>query len=208
MQEEAIHNTKTLHCSMLMKKMRHIGIYILNGLCPSPQVEMKFYSQERNPTNGNDMCNWVFGTCAGRRHKEFEDFLAIQYPVKPVTLRNTHPNWKVQPIPKQAIIVSKAEIVLGKGLAKGEETICCKGRHPDILRITYKKIGGWLPVWCIVFIWLHVQLLLPKPDGKNCFIDKGMSSLHARCMALLEQVNSSAHYVGMYNIYISAKFIR
>ena len=35
--------------------MRHIGIYMINGLCPSTQVEMKFDSQERNPTNGNDI---------------------------------------------------------------------------------------------------------------------------------------------------------
>ena len=64
-------------------------------------------------------------------------FLAIQDPVKPVSLRKTHQNWKVQPLLKHTIMVIKAAIVLGKGLVMYEETIGCKWRHPDILRITY-----------------------------------------------------------------------
>ena len=117
--------------------MRHIGIYMLNGFCPSPQVEMKFDSQERNPKNGNDICNRVFGTGKRRRHKEFKAFLAIQDPVNPVPSRKTHPNCKVQPLLKHVIMVSKAAIVLGKGSTMDEETIVCKGIHLDILRITY-----------------------------------------------------------------------
>ena len=36
--------------------MQHIGVYILNGLSPSPQVEMKFDLQKKNRTNGSDFC--------------------------------------------------------------------------------------------------------------------------------------------------------
>ena len=114
---------------------------MLNGLCPSPQVEMKFDSQERNPTHGNDIYNRLFGTCARRRHKEFKAFLTIQDPVKPVPSMKTHPNWKVQPILTHAIMVSKDAIVLGKGLAVYEDKKVCKGRHPYILQIAYKKVG-------------------------------------------------------------------
>lgn len=64
--------------------MRHIGMYMLNCLYPSPQVEMKYDSQERNPTNVSDICNQLFDTGTKRRHKEFNTFLAIQELVKPV----------------------------------------------------------------------------------------------------------------------------
>ena len=37
---------------------------ILNGLSPSPQVEMKFDLQKKNPTNGSDFCFKAFGSCA------------------------------------------------------------------------------------------------------------------------------------------------
>ena len=35
--------------------MKHIGIYFLNGVSPSPQVEQKLSPQEKDPINGNDM---------------------------------------------------------------------------------------------------------------------------------------------------------
>ena len=57
-------------------------------------------------------------------------------------MRKTHPNWKVQPLLRHAIIVSKATVFLGKGLAMNKETISFKGKYPDILRIIYKKEGG------------------------------------------------------------------
>jgi len=31
--------------------MRHIGLYLLQGLSPSPQIEMKFTLQHKNPVN-------------------------------------------------------------------------------------------------------------------------------------------------------------
>ena len=86
--------------------------------------------------------NREFGTYARRRHKEFKSFLVIQDPLKPVPLRKTHQNWKVQPLLKHAIMLSNVEIVMGKGLDIDEDTIGCIGRHLDILQITYKKEGG------------------------------------------------------------------
>ena len=44
--------------------MKHIGIYMLNGLYPGNRIEMKFDSQVKNPTNGNDIHNKEFGKCA------------------------------------------------------------------------------------------------------------------------------------------------
>ena len=41
----------------LHELMKHIGLYLLQGLSPSPQVEMKFHSQSEDPVNGNQsMC--------------------------------------------------------------------------------------------------------------------------------------------------------
>ena len=72
--------------------MQHLGVYILNGLSPSPQVEMKFDSQKKNPKNGSDFCYNEFGSCARQRHKEFKAFFAVQDPVKPTPMRKSHPN--------------------------------------------------------------------------------------------------------------------
>ena len=49
--------------------MHHLGVCILNGLSPSPQVEMKFDLHKKNPTNGRYFCFKAFGSCARQRHK-------------------------------------------------------------------------------------------------------------------------------------------
>ena len=41
-----------------------LGLYILQGLNPSPQVEMKFNSQQVDPVQGNDLCYHIFGANA------------------------------------------------------------------------------------------------------------------------------------------------
>jgi hypothetical protein len=40
--------------------MKHIGLYLLQAFPPSPQVEMKFYSQRDDPVNGNDFLHSAF----------------------------------------------------------------------------------------------------------------------------------------------------
>ena len=43
---------------------RFLGLNILQGLNPSPQVEMKFNSQQVDPVQGNDLCYCIFGANA------------------------------------------------------------------------------------------------------------------------------------------------
>ena len=52
--------------------MKHLAVYMLNGVSPSPQVAYKFEPQSVIPTNGNDMCYESMGTNAQWRHKEFK----------------------------------------------------------------------------------------------------------------------------------------
>ena len=68
-------------------------------------------------------------------------FFAVQDPVKLTPMRKSHPNLKIQVLLRHAIIVSKDVIFLGSTLSCDEETMGCKGRHPDILCINYKKEG-------------------------------------------------------------------
>ena len=43
-----------------------IGLYILQGLNPSPKVDSKFHSQLDDPIQGNDLCYRVFGSNASK----------------------------------------------------------------------------------------------------------------------------------------------
>jgi hypothetical protein len=57
---------------------QHLGLYILNGLNPSPSVEMKFKSALEDPVHGSDLCYNAFGPNARLRHKELKCFFGVQ----------------------------------------------------------------------------------------------------------------------------------
>ena len=96
--------------------MAHLGLYILNGIAPSPQVEMKFDSQTENPTNGNDLCHSIFGGMSKgkERHKEFKSYFACVDPRKPTPEPKVAPNWKIEPLIRHIIAISREAMNIGK----------------------------------------------------------------------------------------------
>ena len=62
----------------------HIGLYVLDGISPSPRFIMKFETQSNDLVNGNDLVNESFGGApskATRRHAMFKSFFGVQDPV-------------------------------------------------------------------------------------------------------------------------------
>ena len=59
---------------------RHFGLYLFNGLAPSPSMEQKFKPQSQDPVHGNDFIYHMFGPNAKFRHRHFKTFLAVQDP--------------------------------------------------------------------------------------------------------------------------------
>ena len=49
--------------------MAHLGVYLLHGISPAPQIEMKFNSSLDDHVNGYNMCNKIFGRAGMTRHK-------------------------------------------------------------------------------------------------------------------------------------------
>ena len=77
---------------------QHLGLYVLQGLCPSPRVEMKFQSQDQDKLHGNDFVYRSFGSNAERRHRHFKAFFSCQDPRINHPSRDEEPNWKVRPL--------------------------------------------------------------------------------------------------------------
>ena len=132
--------------------MQHIGLYLLQAVSPSPQIEMKFRSQADDLANGNDFVHHSFGSCAWKsekRHRHFKAFFTSVNPTKNQGNRNTHPNWKVHPLLIHMLAVSKEVVFLGRHLSCDEQTVAFKGNHKDKQRITYKREGDGFLVDCI-----------------------------------------------------------
>ena len=75
---------------------KDIGMYMVHGLDPSPQVSIKFTSQEQDEINGNDIVKRSLGPAATGRHKHFCRFFATQFPFKQAPTRSYKPNWKLE----------------------------------------------------------------------------------------------------------------
>ena len=120
---------------------KHIGVYFVHGLSPSPHVNQKFQSQADNPMNGNDFVKSCLGPNATRRHKHFKHFLAVQDPLQINPSREQYPNWKVEPLLIWMKKVSMEAWKCGRIISVDEQTIGFQGRHGAKLRITYKREG-------------------------------------------------------------------
>ena len=192
--------------------MRHVGLYLLQGLSPSPQIEMKFTPQHEDPVNGNDFVHTSFGgnvTKSRRRHRQFKSFFCSIDPRIPVPNRDTHPNWKVQPLLKHIPKVSQGAIFLGRNLSCDEQTIGFQGNHRDKQRITYKKEGDGFLADCICSDgYTYAFWFRHQEASKQIIQTVGCSPLHARVLALISQLPDKYYTLGMDNLYNSAKFCR
>jgi hypothetical protein len=126
-----------------------IGLYLLNGLNPSPQIKMKFKSQIEDPINGSDLCHAIFGKNAEKRHKHFKAFFSCQDPMLPTPSRKTHPNHKIDNFLSHVNRVSMEAWDMGRSVSCDEQTIGFQGRHQDKQRISYKKEGDGFQADCI-----------------------------------------------------------
>ena len=121
--------------------MSHLSLYMLHGISPSPQVDLKFKCHQDDPVNGSDLCFEVFGKAGVTRHKEFKAFFSATDPIKPTPSPSTHPNWKIDPCLKHMMRVAKECICLGENISIDEQDIGFQGMHKDKQRINYKKVG-------------------------------------------------------------------
>ena len=187
---------------------RFIGLYILQGLNPSPQVEMKFSSQASDPVQGNDLCFSMFGCDAVRRHKQFKAFFTVQDPAKISPDRKQRPTYKVDPIIKHLQEVSMRAWRLGRDISGDEQTIGFQGRHADKLRITYKAEGDGFQCDAICdagYTWTFFFRNMPAPQK---WIRLGYSPLHSRILAMFDQLEEKNHNCWFDNLYLSAKFAK
>jgi Transposase IS4 len=187
---------------------QHIAIYILNGLSPSPNVEMKFSSHEQDPIQGNNLIRRSFGPNGVRRHRHFKAFFCVQDPMKPVPSRKENPLHKVSSFLKWIQQVSQSAWVLGRDLAGDEQTIGFQGNHRDKRRITYKAEGDGFQCDAICDKGYTFNFFFRNMPAPKKYLQQGWSPLHARMLSLFDCFQEKNHRVWMDNLYLSAKFAK
>ena len=121
--------------------MKHIGVYFIHGVSPSPQVQYLMSYQVDYPWNGNDMVTNSLGPNCIRSHRHFKSLFCVQDPRKNTPSRKTHPNWKIERLLKQVLRFSKEAMIPGRDASIDEQTIGFQGHHADKKRHNEKNKG-------------------------------------------------------------------
>ena len=185
-----------------------IGLYVIQGLNPSPRIEMKFSSQQTDPLQGSDLCFHAFGEDAIRRHKQFKAFFTIQNPQNQPPERKSRPLYKVDQLLKHTQVVSMSAWRLGRDISGDEQTIGFQGHHADKRRITYKNEGDGFQANALCeagYTWTFYFRNQPAPRD---WVQKGYSPLHARILGMFDQLEEEYHNCWFDNLYLSAKFAK
>mmetsp|Transcript_2517 Transcript_2517/g.2910 ORF Transcript_2517/g.2910 Transcript_2517/m.2910 type:complete len:158 (+) Transcript_2517:260-733(+) len=115
---------------------------MIHGLSPSPRIEMKYFSQEKDPINGKDFVSRSFGPNAAQQHKHFQRYFGVQNPVTVSPPKYTEPNWKIKELLDCMICISIEAWDCGKFISVDEQKIRFQGSRSDKLQITYKIKGN------------------------------------------------------------------
>jgi len=192
-----------------MREIRqHLGIYILQGLNPSPRIEMKFKPDFADVVHGSNLCFNAFGPNAERRHRHFKCFFGVQDPLIQTPPRKKDPNWKVRPLFKWMNYLMPRAWLVGRVFSTDEQTMGFQGHHADKKRITYKDEGdGFQGDALCQDGWTHQIFMRNDPAPKE-FIRLGLSPLHSRVLWLFGCLKADYHVCGVDNLYTSAKFCR
>jgi hypothetical protein len=191
-----------------MEIERHLALYFMQGLNPSPQVEFKFASQTADPIQGNDLCFRNFGKGAVVRHKQFKAFFCITDPSKATPSRTAKPNHKVDTLLRHVQQVSMSAWKLGRDIAADEQTIGFQGNHRDKRRITYKAEGDGFQCDAICQNGFTYTFYFRNQPAPKKYLDQGLSPLHSRIMGMFDQLDTKFHNCWFDNLYLSAKFAR
>ena len=187
---------------------KHLGLYIFNGVSPSPSVLKKVRPQKVDAVHGNDFVARGLGANAALKHRYFKAFWSVQDPCLPPPDRSKSPNWKVEPLLDHMNAVNKRAWKPGPDLSVDEMTMRFKGKHKDKRRITYKKEGDGFQADALCEDGFTIQIYMRNHPAPKKYMKEGASPLHSRVLALFDVLQDKHHRVGMDNLYNNVSFCR
>jgi len=99
-----------------------LGVYILDGIAPSPQLQQKMQPQLKQPTHGNDKIASVMGTGYQQKYRSFRHFFACQDPLIIPPSKDQCPNFKVDEFFRWLRYIWKEVWCLSKEFSNDEQT--------------------------------------------------------------------------------------
>ena len=122
--------------------MQMIGSYIIDGLAPSPQLQKKMQSQDKQRTHGNDFIASRFGSGYRQKYRSFRHFFGCQDPLMMPPSEEMCPNFKVDEFFRWSRFIMRKAWRLAKNLLVDEQRCKMQGKSEYKTRCgKLKRIG-------------------------------------------------------------------
>ncbi len=105
-----------------------LGVYIIDGLAPSPQLTQEMQPQSKQPTHGNNKVASTIGAGYQQKHRSFWHFFACQDPLLTPPPKDQCPNFKVDEFFRWLRHIWKEAWLLGEDFSMDEQTTKMQGK--------------------------------------------------------------------------------
>jgi hypothetical protein len=186
-----------------------MGLMILDGLFPSPQLEWKMQSQAKQRVHRNDFVASCIGSAHQQLYRTFRCFFACQDPLKIPPPKPSCPNVKVDEFFRWMRFIFAEAWELGENCSVDEQTCRMQGKSEYKTRCgKYKRIGDGIQADCIADDrYTYAFYFRNEPIDKK-WTDKGMCPMHARLLHMFEKFPDVGHRVKMDNLFVSVNLAR
>jgi hypothetical protein len=152
-----------------------MGVMLLDGLSPSPQLEFKMQSQAKQRVHGNDFAATCIGLGYQQLYRTFRCFFACQDPLKVPPAKKKCPNVKVDEFFRWMRFIFREAWVLGENCSIDEQTCRMQGKSEYKTRCgKYKRIGDGIQADCIADDGYTGDFYFRNEPVDKKWTDKGM----------------------------------
>jgi hypothetical protein len=186
-----------------------LGVYIIDGLAPSPQLTQKMQDQERQPTHGNDWIAAVIGPGWQQKHRSFRHFFATQDPMMMPPPKTQCPNFKVDELFRWLRHIWKEAWVLGMSFLNDEQSCKMQGKSEYKTRCgKFKRLGDGIQADCIADAGYTWDFYFCNEPSSPEFLAQGFCPMHCRLLHMFSNLREHYHCCTMDNLFNSVKLAR
>ena len=173
-----------------------LGVYIINGLAPSPQLTWKIQDKERQPTHSNDQIAAIIGPVWQQKHHSFCHFFATQNHMMVPLLKTQCPNFKVDEFFRWLRYMWKEAWVLANEFSNDEQTCKMQGRSEYKMRCgKLKRLEDELQDDCIAYNSYRNEPVDPA------LVAQGFCPMHCRLIHMFGNLREHYHCCTMEDLF-------
>jgi hypothetical protein len=186
-----------------------LGVYIIDGLAPSPQLTQKMQPQSKQPTHGNDKVASSIGTGYQQKHRSFRHFFACQDPLTTPPPKDQCPNFKVDEFFRWLRYIWKEAWILGADFSVDEQTTKMQGKSEYKTRCgKFKRLGDGIQADCLADDGYTWDFYFRNEPVDKALLAEGFCPMHCRLLHMFAKVLESGHGCKMDNLFHSVKLAR